>query len=225
MYPVTFEADYPGGGRNRLTTFFRYIIAIPWLIVAGLYGIGAFFAAIVAWFSIVFTGQYPQGLYDFAGKAVRLSGRVTSFLDLATDEYPPFNGEPDDSYPVRVGIPAALPEYDRLKTGLRFIYGIPVMLLAYVQGIIAAVVALIGWFAILFTGQLSDGLFKPLRSALAYQTRANAYFLLMTEDWPPFSLEDEAGTPQQLPGSQTPPATPSAPAPGAGEGREPGAGA
>jgi hypothetical protein len=222
MYPVTFEAGYPGSDRNRLTTFFRGIIAIPWFIVAGLYGIGTFFAAIAAWFTIVFTGRYPDGLYDFVAKFVRLSGRVTAFYDLITDEYPPFNGDPDNSYPVRIGIPPPQAEYDRVKTGLRFIVGIPVMLLAWVQGLIAAVIALIGWFSILFTGNLSEGLFKPLRSASAYGTRANAYLLLLTEDWPPFELEETAGTPQQLPGSETPPAAPSTPAPGAGEGREPG---
>jgi hypothetical protein len=207
MYPVTYEADFPGGGRNRLTTFFRYIVAIPWLIVVALYGIGAYIAAVIAWFAIVFTGEYPRGLYDFNAKFVRLSARAAAFLDLATDEYPPFNGDPDDSYPVRVGMPEPLPAYDRLKTGLRFIFGIPVYLLGIVQGVIAAVVALIGWFAILFTGQMSDGLFNPLRSALAYQTRASAYWLLLTEDYPPFSLEE--GPPQQLPGAQP---TPSAPA-------------
>jgi hypothetical protein len=208
MYPVTYEADFPGAGRNRLTTFFRYIVAIPWLIVVGLYGIGAYIAAIIAWFAIVFTGEYPRGLYDFNAKFVRLSARAGAFLDLATDEYPPFHGDPDDSYPVRVGVPEPLPVYDRLKTGLRFIFGIPVYLLGVVQGLIAAVIAFIGWFAILFTGQLSEGLFDPLRSALAYQTRASAYFLLLTEDYPPFSLEE--APPQQLPGAQPTPTAPAA---------------
>ena len=65
MYPVSFEADYAAEGRNRLTTFFRYIVAIPWLIVAYLYGIGASIVVTLAWFAMVFTGRYPQQLYDF----------------------------------------------------------------------------------------------------------------------------------------------------------------
>jgi Domain of unknown function (DUF4389) len=216
MYPVGYEADYPGDGRNRLTTFFRYLIAIPWLIVVGLYGIGAYLAAIVAWFSIVFTGRYPEGIYNFEGQFVRMVGRVSAFLDLATDEYPPFHGNPDDNYPVRVSVPPAKAEYDRLKTGLRFIYGIPVILLNYVQAIIAFVIALIGWFAILFTGRLSEGLFDPLRSALAYQTRAAAYLLLMTEDWPPFSLEEGAGSaPATLQEGAPPGGMPTTPPPAA----------
>jgi hypothetical protein len=38
MYPISYEADPALEGRNRLTTFFRYIVAIPWLIVASIYG-------------------------------------------------------------------------------------------------------------------------------------------------------------------------------------------
>jgi hypothetical protein len=195
MYPVSFAADSALEGRNRVTTFFRYFIDIPWLIVAGLYGIGAYIAVIIAWFAIVFTGRYPEGLYNFNAGYLRMISRVNGFAYLLTDEFPPFGGEEAPQYPIRVGVPPALDSYDRLKTGLRIIFGIPVYLLAIVQSLILAVCALIGWFAIVFTGRLSDGLFNPLRSAAAYLTRASAYFLLMTEDYPPFSLEEGAAAP------------------------------
>jgi Domain of unknown function (DUF4389) len=192
MYPVSFAADPALEGRNRLTTFFRYFVQIPWLIVVGLYGIAAYVAVFIAWFAIVFTGRYPEGLYNFNAGFLRASGRVNGFAYLLTDEYPPFGGEEAPEYPIRIGVPPALGEYNRLKTGLRIIYGIPVYLLALVQSLILGVCALIGWFAIVFTGKLPEGLFNPMRSATAYLTRAGAYFLLMTEDWPPFSLAEGA---------------------------------
>jgi Domain of unknown function (DUF4389) len=195
MYPISYEADAALDGRNRLTTFFRPILDIPWLIVAGLYGIGAQIAAFIAWFAIVFTGRYPEGLYNFNAGFLRMSNRANGFAYLLTDEYPPFNGDEAPAYPVRVGVPPPLDTYDRLKTGLRLIVGIPVVLLAWVQGLILGVCYLIGWFAILFTGRLSEGLFNPMRSASAYLTRAGGYFLLLTEDWPPFSLEEGAAAP------------------------------
>jgi Domain of unknown function (DUF4389) len=192
MYPVSFEADAALEGRNRLTTFFRYIVAIPWLIVVTLYAIVAEIAAVIAWFAIVFTGRYPEGLYNFNAGFLRMAARVNGFYYLLTDEWPPFGGEEAPNYPIRVGVPEPLGAYDRLKTGLRFIFGIPVYLLALVQSLILGVCAFIAWFAILFTGRLGEGLFTPMRSASAYLTRAGAYFLLITEDWPPFSYE-EAG--------------------------------
>ena len=195
MYPVSFAADPALEGRNRLTTFFRPIVDIPWLIVAGLYGIGAYFASIYAWFSIVFTGKYPEGAYNFNANFLRMSTRANGFAYLLTDEYPPFNGDDAPQYPIRVGVPPPLATYDRLKTGLRLIFGIPVYLLAIVQSLILSVCALIAWFAIVFTGKMPEGLFDPLRSANAYMTRAGAYFLLMTENYPPFSLEEGGAAP------------------------------
>jgi len=195
MYPVSYEADAAIEGRNRLTTFFRYFVAIPWQIVAGLYGFVAQFAAFFAWFAIVFTGRYPEGLYNFNAKFLRMATRVNGFNYLLSDEYPPFNGEEDPGYPIRVGVAPPLDRYSRAKTFFRLIIGIPVMILAWVQALILSVVTFISSFAILFTGKYPDGLFGPARSACAYLARAGAYFLLLTEDWPPFSLEDDAGAP------------------------------
>lgn len=193
MYPVSFEADYAAEGRNRLTTFFRYFVAIPWLIVAYLYGIGASIVVTLAWFAMVFTGRYPQQLYDFNLGYLRFIARANGFVYLLTDEYPPFGGADEPTYPIRMGFAEPLDKYSRAKAFFRYIIGIPVMILALVQAVILMVVTLIAWFAILFTGKHPEGMFNPARSAAAYLNRANAYFFLVTEDWPPFSLEEGSG--------------------------------
>ena len=194
MYPITYQADAALEGRNRLTTFFRGIVVIPWQIVQYFYGIAAQIAAVIAWFAIVFTGRYPEGIYSFNAGFLRMSTRVNSFYYLLNDEWPPFGGEEAPDYPVRVGVAPPLDRYSRLKTFFRLIVGIPVMLLGLVQGLILFVCVVIAWFAILFTGRLSEGLFNPMRNAMTYLTRAGAYFLLMTEDWPPFSAEQGGGS-------------------------------
>lgn len=193
MYPVSFEADPVLDGRNRLTTFFRGIVAIPWQIVQYLYSIGAMFAVLIAWFAIAFTGRYPEGLYNFNAGFLRMSTRVNGFYYLLNDDYPPFGGEEAPEYSIRIGVPPPLDKYSRAKTIFRMIVGIPVYLLAIVQSVILFVCAIVAWFSILFTGKVSEGIFDPMRSANAYLARAGAYFMLMTEDWPPFSLE-EGGT-------------------------------
>lgn len=195
MYPVSYAADYIADGRNRLTTFFRYIVVIPWHIVAALYGLVAQFAALFAWFAIAFTGRYPEGLYNFNAGYLRMITRVNGFAYLLNDDFPPFGGEEAPEYPVRLGVSTPLDQYSRVKTIFRLIIGIPVMLLAIVQSLILAVVTLIAWFAILFTGKHPGGLFNPARSAAAYLARAGAYFLLLTEDYPPFSLDEGEAVP------------------------------
>ena len=195
MYPISYEADPALEGRNRLTTFFRYFVSIPWLIVAAIYGFVAEIAAVIAWFAIVFTGRYPEGLYNFNAGYLRMISRTNGFQYLLTDEWPPFGGDDAPQYPIRVGVPPPLDKYDRLKTGLRFLIGIPVWLLAIVQAIIIGVCAFIAWFAIVFTGRLPEGLFNPMRSASAYLSRATGYFLLITEDYPPFTYEETGAAP------------------------------
>ena len=70
-YRVTFKADYVEK-RSRLTTFFRLLLAIPHIIFLYFYGLAAGVLVIVAWFALLFTGRYPQGMYDFVARLAAL---------------------------------------------------------------------------------------------------------------------------------------------------------
>lgn len=196
MYPIVYSAKFEEEGRNRLTALLRWIVVIPWHIVGFFYGIAALIAAVIAWFAILFTGRYPEGLYDFVAGFVRFSARVNSFYYLLTDAWPPFNGASEEGYPVRLGIQPPLREYSRLKALFRIIIGIPVYLLLYVMWIIAGVVAILAWLALIFVARLPEGFYKPIRAAMAYQAKATAYFMLLTEDYPPFWTEEEEERPR-----------------------------
>jgi len=213
-YPITYAADFVED-RSRLTTFFRYILAIPHFFVAGAFGIVAAFAVIIAWFSIVFTGRYPEGLYGFNAGFVRYVARISGYISLLTDSYPPFSlGEAPD-YPVHLSVGPPLPQYDRLKTGLRIIFAIPVYVIAYALQIVQMVASVIAWFWILITGKQNDGLQSAINLGLSYNVKAIGYYFLLTETWPPFSDSGE-----QLPAGDAPSGTlapPMAPPPSAPE--------
>jgi hypothetical protein len=54
--------------------------------------IGAVVVVIIAWFAILFTGRYPEGLFDYVVGVMRWHNRVVGYaLVLATDRYPPFS--------------------------------------------------------------------------------------------------------------------------------------
>jgi uncharacterized membrane protein len=186
MYPVQYEADHVER-HSRLTTFFRYFTAIPAALLTMLYVLAAHFAVIGAWFAIVFTGRYPEGIYDFVAGALRNATRLNAYFYLVVDRYPPWNGAPDDGYPVRVHIGPPKESYSRAKAGFRFILAIPVMIIAYVFSLLAEIGALCAWFVIVFTGKMPQGLQDIIDMGIRYVTRANAYYWLITEDWPPMT--------------------------------------
>ena len=89
-YPITVGVAYPER-LSRLSTFFRLILAIPQYIVLYFLNIVAFVLMFFAWWAILFTGKYPKGLFDFVAGYVRWNTRVTGYLSLLTDKYPPFS--------------------------------------------------------------------------------------------------------------------------------------
>ena len=177
-------------GRSRSKTGFRLILAIPWLILGSVYVTGAFIVAFLAWFAIVFTGRYPEGLYKFNAGVLRYIARSNAFFNLQTDEWPPFGFEEAPGYPIRAAVDAPRERYSRLKTGFRLIVGFPVMFMLYLIGSLYPLAAIIAWFHIVFTGRTSPGTHNVLSYGLAYQLRATAYFLLITETLPPISGQE-----------------------------------
>ena len=119
------------------------------------------FAVFIAWFALVFTGRYPEGLYNFNAGYLRMATRVNSFMYLITDEFPSFGGGDDPDYPVRVGIAPPLDKYSRAKAFFRLIVGIPVMILAYVMSLILSMLSLIAWFTIVFAAKFPDSALRP----------------------------------------------------------------
>jgi hypothetical protein len=90
-YPASIQIVDPAGPRDRLTVAFRIILAIPHFIVLFFLLIGWCITTIVAWFVIVLTGDYPQGLWAFGVGVLRWVLRVQAYMLLLVDEYPPFS--------------------------------------------------------------------------------------------------------------------------------------
>jgi hypothetical protein len=218
--PVLYESDYVEK-RSRLTTFFRWLLAIPHWVVLTLWGIVASFAVFFAWFAIVITGKWPRGLYDFTASYVRYMTAANGYMNLLTDEYPPFSGD-TDRYPVRLLIGEPKPSYSRVTALFRMILLIPVMIISWVMSIVASIGVLVSWFVIVITGKQPRGLQEMIDLGIGYMMRANAYALLVSEEFPPISNEPPILGPGRVAradltspspsGSFTPPVAPERPA-------------
>jgi hypothetical protein len=91
---VHLQIDYPDVERdlNRWLPLVKWLLAIPHFIVLAVLSVVAFFAVVIAWFAILFTGRYPRGLFDFVVGVGRWWLRVEAYaILLVTDRYPPFS--------------------------------------------------------------------------------------------------------------------------------------
>jgi hypothetical protein len=93
-YPVTLTiVDPPAAARNRLTVGFRLLLVIPHAIALFFVVCFWWLITVVAWFAILVTGRYPEGLQQLAIGAMRWALRVEAYLLLLVDDYPPFSFE------------------------------------------------------------------------------------------------------------------------------------
>ncbi len=78
----------------------------------------------------------------------------------------------------------------RLTVLFRIFMVIPQLVVLWLLGIAAFVIVVIGWFGALFTGRLPVFAADYLTGYLRWLTRVYAYALLLTDVYPPFSLDD-----------------------------------
>lgn len=186
-YPLRFDVEYPES-LSRWNTFFRGFLIIPLfvpyfsILIFSALALGVISST--AWFSILSNGRYPRLLFPISVWILRLNAQANAYANLLTDQFP-FD---ERDKPVRFDV-----EYPgtqgRLAAFFRIFLVIPHIVVLFVLGLIASVITLIAWFAILFTGNFPRGMWEFVLGILRWQTRVNAYFLLLTDRYPPFSME------------------------------------
>jgi hypothetical protein len=183
-HPIDIEIDYPAT-LSRISTFFRGILWIPHYIALFVLFVGFFFSTVCAWFAVLFTGRYPEGLWNFGLGVHRWQLRVASYALLQTDRYPPFSLGDDADYPVRLLVdhPDRIHRW-RCIPYVPQILAIPAFIVTFVLGILAYIGVIIAWFAILITGHYPRAIFNLVTSALKWSIRAQMFVSLMTEAYP-----------------------------------------
>ena len=209
VHPLVVSVAPAFSSRNRLTTAFRVILAIPHLVLVGgpialglsfasapdqgfdmfagggLLGAAAMAVAVIAWFAIVFTGRMPPGLWNFAAWFLRWRVRAAAYVAMLRDEYPPFG---DADYPAEVEIPDPPVIRDRVSVAFRVILAIPHIVLVWLLGVAWMITSIFAWFAILITGEYPRGLYEFAVGVLRWSTNVEGYLLLLHDDYPPFAL-------------------------------------
>jgi hypothetical protein len=203
MYPISYEADF-NPEPNRWTTFFRIILAIPWLIVAYFWLLLAAFTHLFAWVAVVILGRYPEWLYNFNSGVVRYLVRFYAWLYLQTDAWPPFGLADDPNYPIRVNIAPRAERQSRLKAFFRIILILPMLVVSYAVNYVHLFAAVIAWLTIVFRGYLPEQINVTLTFCNSFYARVFGYFALLTDDYPPIGIERAKGKPAPSAAAVTP---------------------
>ncbi len=206
-YPASLVIDHQESF-DRFTTFFRILWSIPIIIVISLLTssgsttyineaggqvtsdsgnivMGLFAATVLM---IVFRQKYPRWWFNFALELNRFSYRVGAYLILLTDKYPSTTDK--QSVKLNASYPDAEKDLNRWLPLIKWFLAIPhyFVLAVLVIGVVFATI--VAWFSIIFTGNYPKGLFDYVVGVGRWAFRVNAYaFLLVTDDYPPFSLE------------------------------------
>ena len=180
-----------------LKTFFGWIyVGIPHGIILYALGIVAWVVSLVGFVMILFTGRYPEALFDLVVACERWTLRVTAYAgpfmgNFMVDKYPPFtfDEEPDDPLILRVEYPEKL---SRLHAVLKFLLGwlyvgIPHGIILFLYGIALLIVLFFTWFIILVTGKFPEPVFRFAEGYMRWNARVSLYLAFVRDEYPKFS--------------------------------------
>lgn len=206
-YPVTVKGELslpPGRGWWLI----KWLLAIPHFIILFFLWIAFVVVTIIAFFAILFTREYPKGLFDFNVGVLRWTWRVGfySYEALATDKYPPFTLQSVD-YPADLQV-----EYpEKLSRGLVLVKWWLLAIPHYIVvsffwgggvagwkwgnwslqgGGLIPILAIFAAIVVLFTGKYPEEIFKLVVGMNRWAYRVCAYAALLTDKYPPFRLWD-----------------------------------
>ena len=207
-YPARLEIDYPERV-SRVKTLFRIILVIPILALAALVtgslvGVetasetandlieglavtgGILFLATLL--TLLFRRKYPRWWFDWNLELTRFTTRVGAYLGLLRDEYP--STDEQQAIHLDLDYPDAAHDLKRWLPLVKWLLAIPHYIVLAILWAAAVVVTVIAWFAIIFTGRYPQGMFRFAVGVGRWSLRVDAYaFLLITDRYPPFSLE------------------------------------
>lgn len=186
-YPVIYELDTPER-LSRWLWLVKWLLAIPHFAILSVLSIVLWFALFFAWIAILVTGKYPKGLFDFVLGVTRWSARAAAYLNHLTDKYPSFSIGEEPGYPVRLKAPY-MEKSNRLTAFFRWLLVIPHWVIVGALGLVLWVLMFIHIIMVIVTGKPNAAIFRIIVGINRWTTREAAYSLLLTDTYPPFSLD------------------------------------
>lgn len=184
-YPIRYDVAYPEH-LSRWLIFVKWLLAVPHYVIVYFLALAWEVVTFIAFFAILFTKKYPEGLFKFSVGVRRWQANVSAYVGLLRDEYPPFSLDAGQyAVTYEVDYPS---ELSRWLIFVKWLLIIPHIIVVALLGIVVLVVGLVAWFAILFTGKFPRSLFDFVVGVERWSERINGYVSLFTDKYPPFSM-------------------------------------
>jgi hypothetical protein len=189
-YPINLDVQVPER-IARWRPLVQWILAIPLFIVVYVLRIVAEVCAFIGWFAALFTGELPEVLGNLIAGYYRYAWKTYSYAWFLRDTYPSFGltmgyddpGTDPAWFEVQRG-----QGLSRLAVLFRIILVIPQLIVLLFLWIAASFAVFVAFFAVLFTGRWPGGLRDFVVGASRWILRVDAWFYLLADPYPPFSL-------------------------------------
>jgi hypothetical protein len=187
-YPVRYEVQLQEE-YGRFLPLVKWLLAFPHYVALLVLIIGYFFAKIGAFFVVLFTGRYPRGIFNYELGVLRWAARVSSYLQLLRDEYPPFSMDAVPEYGVDYSIDYPEEGVARWRPFFAWILAIPYLVVGGLLSYVAAACIVINFFSILFTKKVIPGVARLIVATSRWQYRGNAYAGYLSTRYPPWDMD------------------------------------
>lgn len=219
-YPVRVHGR-PDDQLSRGLWLVKWLLLIPHSIVLVFLWVAFLALTVVAFFAILLTGRYPRSIFEFNVGVLRWSWRVWfyGYYALGTDRYPPFTLHEVAGYPAQLEIDyptglsrgavlvktwlLAVPHYLVLAFlaggGLTVVLGTDDDRRWTWGGGLIVLLTLFAAVTLLFTGRYPRPIFDLVLGMDRWMIRVIAYAALMTDEYPPFRLDQGGDDPVAVP--------------------------
>jgi len=177
---------------TRWRPLVQWLLAIPHLMIAWALRSLRQVLTLISLFAVLFTEQIPRPLFDAIVMTYRYEWRAMSYAFFLHEDYPPFDfdlSSEDDGVEPHTSLRLTYPErLGRWKPLYKWFLAIPQYVVLAGLFVVACLGIVVGFFAVILTGEYPEGIRDFLVSSYRYTLRVEAYVGLLTDCYPPFSL-------------------------------------
>lgn len=187
---ITHQESYSRSELLLRGIFGVFYIVLPHIFLLFFYSLWGSILSLVAFIAILFTGRYPESMFEYQVKLLRWNLRLTARTSNLADAYPAFGLDGTDEHTS-----LEVPYPERISRGLtivRLLFGIfyvilPHGFILYFRVLWGAILSIYAFLSVLFTGKFPKDAHDFMVGTIRWQYRVSLYLGYMMDTYPPFS--------------------------------------